>query len=74
MSKKLQRRSGDKTPRSQKVKINLTIDQDLERKFREAISKKYGYKKGNMQLAIEDAIKDWIQKQESPAPKKQSKT
>jgi citrate lyase gamma subunit len=44
------------------VKINLTIDSDLEKQFREAISKKYGFKKGNMQLAIEEAIREWIHK------------
>jgi len=43
-------------------KINLIINDKLEKEFREAISKKYGYKRGNMQLAIEDAIKDWIKK------------
>ncbi len=46
-----------------KVKINLTIDADLEKQFREAISKKYGYKKGIMSLAIEEALTDWIGKQ-----------
>jgi hypothetical protein len=45
------------------VKINLTINADLEKEFREAISMKYGYKKGNLQLAIEEAVKDWIEKQ-----------
>jgi len=43
-------------------KINITISDKLEKEFRETISKRYGYKKGNLQLAIEEAIKDWIQK------------
>lgn len=54
---------GKKKEKNKKTKINLTIDEGLEKGFREAISKKYGYKKGNMQLAIEEAIKDWIEKQ-----------
>lgn len=55
-------------------KINLVVSDELETQFRKAIFNKYGMKRGNIQKAIEDAIKDWIQKQESPAPKKQSKT
>jgi hypothetical protein len=53
-------------------KINLIISDKLEKEFREAISKKYGYKKGNMRLAIEEAIKEWIEKQ-SKIDIKQSK-
>ena len=65
---------GKKEEKTKKVKINLTIDPELEKGFREAISKKYGYKKGNMQKAIEEAIKDWIQKPESPPAKKEKKS
>jgi hypothetical protein len=36
---------------------------ELEKKFRETIFKKYGMKRGNITKAIEEAIKDWIEKQ-----------
>lgn len=54
-------------------KINLVLKDKLEKQFRDAIFKKYGLKRGNIQKAIEEAINEWMQKQE-PAPKKQSKT
>ena len=59
MTKKKDPREEDK----KNVKINLTIDADLDKQFREAISKRYGFKKGNMQLALEEAIREWINKQ-----------
>jgi hypothetical protein len=44
-------------------KINLIISDELEKKFREAIFKRYGLKRGNISKAIEEAINDWIEKQ-----------
>jgi hypothetical protein len=41
-------------------KITLTLDDDIERRFREEIFKRMGMKKGNMQQAIEEAIERWI--------------
>jgi len=35
---------------------------DLEKEFREEVSKNLGFKKGNLQIAIEEAIKEWIAK------------
>jgi hypothetical protein len=44
-------------------KLNLAISDELENHFREAVFKKYGMRKGNITKAIEDAISDWINKQ-----------
>jgi len=41
-------------------KINLSIDNDLERRFREEVFKRLGMKRGNIQQAIEEAIEVWI--------------
>ena len=41
-------------------KINLSVDDDLERRFREEIFKRLGMKKGNIQQAIEEAMEVWI--------------
>lgn len=58
-------------------KINLCLSDELEKQFREAVFRKYGLKRGNIQKAIEEALKEWIQKgmqkQESPPAKKPRK-
>ena len=41
-------------------KITLTLKDDLEKHFREEVFKRLGMKKGNIQIAIEDAIQMWI--------------
>jgi len=43
-------------------KINLIIPDKLEKEFREAVFKKYGLKRGNITQATEEAIKEWIKK------------
>ncbi|MCP8307115.1 MAG: hypothetical protein H3Z53_08875 [archaeon] len=44
------------------VRINLTISKDLEKRFREEVFKRYGLHKGDIQRAVEEAIKLWIEK------------
>jgi len=34
----------------------------LEKAFREEVVKRLGFKKGNISIAVEDAIKDWLNK------------
>ena len=45
-------------------RINLTISDELEKKFRELVFKKKGWKKGSVKEAIEEAISLWIEKNE----------
>jgi hypothetical protein len=40
--------------------ISLMIDDELDTKFRAAIAKTLGYKKGNIKIAIKQAIELWI--------------
>ena len=40
--------------------ISVVIDEDLDAKFRAAIAQKLGLKKGNIKIAIEEAIQLWI--------------
>jgi len=40
--------------------MHITISNDLERRFRKAIADRLGMKKGNIQIAIEEAIETWI--------------
>jgi hypothetical protein len=41
-------------------KLTLTLNDELEKRFRDEIYKRLGMKKGNMQVAIEEAIELWI--------------
>jgi hypothetical protein len=40
--------------------ISIVIDDDLDTKFRTAIAKNLGLKKGNIKIALEEAINMWI--------------
>ena len=42
--------------------IKVILTDDLEEKFRKKVFQMYGMKKGNIKLAIEEAIEDWIKK------------
>lgn len=44
------------------VQNSFDIPSELNRKFRNAIAKKFGWKKGNLSRAINEAITDWIKK------------
>ena len=47
------------------VKINITISEELDKRFRETVAKTLGFKKGNLQIAIEEALEMWIKAKES---------
>jgi len=40
--------------------ISIVIDDKLDAKFRAAIAQKLGLKKGNIKIALEEAINLWI--------------
>jgi len=42
--------------------INQNIDDNLDKKFRDVVYKKYGMKKGSMLKGFEEAIELWIEK------------
>ena len=53
--------------------IKVILSDELEQKFREEIFKSKGMKKGNISIAVEEAIEMWIeseQKKRSNATKK----
>lgn len=41
-------------------RIILTIDENLENEFRKEIAARLGMKKGNIQIAAQEAIQLWI--------------
>lgn len=44
--------------------MDISIDKDLEVKFREKAMKEKGYKKGALKEAMEEAIRDWLKKKD----------
>lgn len=46
-----------------KTKINISLDDKLEEKFRRAVYESKGMKKGNISQAFEEALEEWIKKQ-----------
>lgn len=42
------------------ARIILTIDDDLDKQFRNEVNARLGMKKGNIKTAVEEAIKLWI--------------
>jgi len=41
-------------------RLVITIPDELEREFREAVYKRYGMRKGNITKAVIDALKMWV--------------
>jgi len=41
-------------------RIDVILDDELERKFREEVFKRYGMKKGNLTEALQEAINVWL--------------
>jgi hypothetical protein len=52
----------DKEKKEKTTRLNLTLSETLEKKFRDEVYKRYGLRKGDIQRAIEEAIELWIQK------------
>ena len=50
-------------------KVTLVVDDKLEERFREAIFKSKGMRRGNMSEAFQEALEMWIDKQ-ARKPKK----
>ncbi|MGI9011839.1 MAG: hypothetical protein ACR2F1_11725 [Nitrososphaeraceae archaeon] len=42
--------------------MTIILNNDLEEKFRKTVFKKFGMKKGNIGLAVDEAIEEWINK------------
>jgi len=50
-------------------RVNQNIDDNLERRFKEAARKKFGDKKGALKFAFEEAVRDWLKQFPSEQPK-----
>jgi len=44
-------------------KLVIDIDDELEQAFRHAAAKKYGLKQGFVKGAVEEAIREWLEKE-----------
>jgi len=45
-------------------KTTVTLPDELEERFRKTVAEILGFKKGNLQQALIEAIEDWIKKNE----------
>lgn len=41
-------------------RITITLNDELDKKLRQTVSDTIGFKKGNLQVAIEEALEEWI--------------
>ncbi|MCJ7506583.1 hypothetical protein MUP05_08985 [Candidatus Bathyarchaeota archaeon] len=41
-------------------RITITLGDDLDKKLRETVAQTLGFKKGNLQVAVEEALGEWI--------------
>ena len=48
-------------------KFNIVVSDDIEKRFRRAVSEYKGMKKGNISKAFEEAIELWLQDKSSPS-------
>ena len=46
------------------MRFDIKMDEDLGRRFREKAMKQFEYKQGAFKNAFEEAIKDWLQKEQ----------
>jgi len=44
-------------------RMSIVLSDKLEEKFRKVVAAKYGWKKGALSEAIEEAVEEWIRKQ-----------
>jgi len=44
------------------ARIDIILPDDLEQRFREEVFKRLGMKRGNITLAVQKAIEQWIEK------------
>ena len=41
-------------------RFDLTIDPELNKQFRDMVYKKFGMKKGNLRIALEEVVRLWL--------------
>lgn len=46
------------------VELDANISPELNKKFRDLIIKRFGYKRGNISKAVEEALNDYVKKYE----------
>jgi hypothetical protein len=44
------------------ARMDIIVPDDLEKRFRAEVFKRLGMKRGNITLAIQEAIEQWIEK------------
>ncbi len=44
------------------VKMTISLSEELDTQFRKTVANRLGMKRGNLQVAVEEAFNDWIKK------------
>jgi hypothetical protein len=44
-------------------KMNIVIENDIEERFRRTVANSKGFKKGNISIALQEAMELWIKEQ-----------
>jgi hypothetical protein len=50
------------------VYLNVDINDKLDAEFRRMIGERLGTKRGNLQLAVEEALSEWIERRRKKSP------
>jgi hypothetical protein len=50
------------------TRLDVEIDPKLDSKFRTTVFKRLGMKRGNLQIAVEDALRTWLRKDDTSTP------
>jgi hypothetical protein len=50
------------------MSLRVQIDKKLEHRFRELAMRRYGYSKGSLSRAAEEALTNWVSTQENEEP------
>lgn len=45
-------------------RLDIILPDDLEKRFRDEVFRRYGMKRGNLTIAIQKAVKQWIENKE----------
>lgn len=46
--------------KNENIRINITMTKEIDKRFRDEVVKRHGFRRGSLQKAIEEAIELWV--------------